>query len=232
MKSFFKKVCPPILWRFFARVSGNRKSKSMVSKISAVDPKSQSLDMYWDDSYSTVLEEWGKDNVWNEIQLILGAKEGKVLDIACGTGKTITILQKFPHLDLYGFDISDLLIEKALKKGIHSEKLRVSDATNTSYSDNEFNYSYSIGSLEHFTVEGIESFIKESFRYSQKASFHMVPISRSGRDEGWVTTIQSYFNNTEEWWLVKFKKYYSHVYAIPSKWEDDISFGRWFVCIK
>jgi ubiquinone/menaquinone biosynthesis C-methylase UbiE len=164
--------------------------------------------------------------------MFFACRTGKVLDVACGTGATIKLLEKNNTLEIHGFDISDLLIQKAIEKNIPKERLRVEDATKTNYLDNEFDYSYSIGSLEHFTFEGIDKFISESSRYTKFAAFHMIPISKSGKDEGWMKTMQSFFNNSEEWWFAHFKKHFSKVYCIASKWEDDISFGRWFICIK
>ena len=125
-----------------------------------------------------------------------------------------------------------MLIQKAIDKNIPKSFLRVEDATKTTYASDEFDYSYSIGSLEHFTETGIEQFIGESARYTKSAAFHMIPISRSGKNEGWLKTLQSFFNNSEEWWFAHFRKHFKHVYSVPSKWEDDISFGRWFICIK
>lgn len=194
--------------------------------------KSQDLDMYWDTEFAEVLENWGKDNTWNEIQLIMSSCKGKVLDIACGTGKTIELLQNYNEIEVYGLDISDLLIEKAIEKGIPKERLVVMSATQTKYEDNEFDYCYSIGSLEHFTEEGIDQFISECARYTRLCAYHMVPISRSEKDEGWLKTTQSFYNNSEIWWQKRFEKKFRKVVAIPSKWEDKISIGRWFVCYK
>lgn len=196
------------------------------------EPKEQDLGLYWTPEMAKILDEWGEDSVWNEIQLLLANCKGKVLDIACGTGKTIEILKKFNEIEVYGCDISELLIQKGIDRGIPIEFLKVCDATKTNYLDNEFDYSYSIGSLEHFTSAGIEDFVKESYRITSKASFHMVPTSRKQRNEGWIKTLQSYHNNSEEWWSNKFNKNYSQVYIIPSKWEDNISYGRWFICFK
>lgn len=212
----------------------NKKGDTKIDSRKTVleNPEKQDLDLYWDPEYSKVLEEWGKDSTWIEIQLILSACKGKILDIACGTGITIKLLEKFSDLELYGFDISDLLIGKALEKNIPKDRLRVTDATKTNYLENEFDYSYSIGSLEHFTEVGIDEFIRESARYTTTGSFHMIPVSRNGENGGWIKNVQSYFNNSEDWWYPKFTKYYSRVYVIPSKWEDNISNGRWFICIK
>ncbi len=236
MKKIFHAVLPPFIWstlsaikkkKFNGKTDSNQKPKKNI----ITNPNEQDLDLYWDPEYAKVLEEWGKENTWNEIQLILASCKGKTLDIACGTGITIKLLEKYPQLELYGFDISDLLIEKAIEKNIPKERLKVADATKANYSNNEFDYSYSIGSLEHFTLNGIDKFIGESSRITKKISFHMIPVSRSGINEGWLKTAQSFFNNSEEWWYDKFKIHFKDVHAIPSKWEDKISYGRWFICI-
>lgn len=233
IKKIIKSILPPILTEFIIFLKNSNSNKGITYiKSDGTNPTEQDLEMYWDPEYAKILEEWGRDTTWNEIQFILAPCNGKVLDVACGTGPTIKILNKFPNLDIYGFDISDLLIQKAIDKGIPKEKLSVSDATKTSYQDNEFDYSYSIGSLEHFTEEGIAAFIEETARYTKIGSFHMIPISQSGKNEGWMKSKQSFFNNSEEWWTAKFKKHYPKVYPVPSKWHDNISYGYWFLCFK
>jgi ubiquinone/menaquinone biosynthesis C-methylase UbiE len=104
-----------------------------------------------------------------------------------------------------------------------------------SYPDNAFDYSYSIGSLEHFTEKGIEKFIAEAARVTKKHSMHMIPTSKSGKNDGWMTTsttIQTFYNNSDKWWLEKFSKSFKEVYILNSIWNDGISYGRWFVCKK
>ena len=193
----------------------------------------QNLNIYFDEEFAKILETWGEGNVWNEIQLLLASKQGKILDIACGTGKVIEILSKFKSLDLYGCDISDMLIQKAVQRGIPELKLTVCDATSLPYDDDEFEYAYSIGSIEHFTEFGILKFIKECHRTTRKISFHNFPVSKSGLDEGWkVTSNQSYFNNSVEWWSEKFNSKYDSVIVLNSIWEDNFSSGRWFICRK
>ena len=85
--------------------------------------------MYFDPEYAKILDNWGADNTWIEIQMLLCNCEGKVLDIACGTGVTISILGKYPKLEVHGCDISDLLIAKAAERGIPKDRLAVTDAT-------------------------------------------------------------------------------------------------------
>jgi SAM-dependent methyltransferase len=187
-------------------------------------PDRQALDVYWDPKMAAILETWGEGNAWNEIQLLLV--------IACGTGMVMTILAPYPNIEVHGFDISDFLIAKAIDRGISRDRLRVADATNTGYGEDAFDYGYSIGSLEHFTEEGIHGFVAETYRITRRASFHMIPVSRSGRDEGWMTTLQSFHNNSVDWWLERYRAAYPVVHVLDSAWSDRISVGKWFLCMK
>ena len=49
---------------------------------------------------------------------------------------------------------------KAADSGLAEAQQNVGDATNLPYEKDEFDYNYSIGSLEHFTEEGILKFLK------------------------------------------------------------------------
>ena len=195
-------------------------------------PDKQALDVYWDPKMAVILDTWGIGNTWNEIQLLFINASGTVLDIACGTGKVMQILEAYPNIEVHGFDISDFLIQKAIERGIARERLRVADATKTEYADDAFDYGYSIGSLEHFTEDGIAGFVTETYRITKKASFHMVPVSRSGRDEGWMKTLQSFHNNSVDWWVERYRAAYPVVHVLDSAWSDRISVGKWFICMK
>lgn len=175
------------------------------------------------------LETWGTGTAWKEIQFLLAANEGTVLDIACGSGKVIEILSRFSRLSLSGCDISDFLLQKARDRGLAGDRLRLCDAVQTGYQDKLFDYSYSIGSLEHFTEEGIDGFLREANRITKRVSFHMIPISPH-TDEGWVTEGQSFFNNTLEWWLPKFSAVFPDVSVLESSWVGSKSVGYWFIC--
>lgn len=232
-KRFVDLVLPPIVpkgLRKFGLLPSNK-----IQRFPLDENGKQHLDMYFDEEYSKILEIWGEGSTWTEIKMFLSSQSGKVLDIACGTGTVIHFLKEFKSLDVYGCDISDLLIEKAKLKGIPNEKLFVMDATEMSFKDDEFNFSYSIGSLEHFTERGGEDFIAEASRVSKIASFHMIPTSKSHTNEGWMTTsttIQAFYNNSDDWWKERFLKSFREVHIINSIWNDEISFGRWFVCLK
>lgn len=228
LRNFTRQLCPPII------VSGIKLlicKLTFTAKRMSSSPNKQDLDLYWDPEMAKLLETWGEKNVWKEIQLLMVNCQGKVLDIACGTGKTMEVISKLP-LDVHGCDISDLLIGKAIERGIRPDHLTVCDATKMPYADNSFDYAYSIGSMEHFTEEGVIKLLQESRRTVRGISFHMIPVSRSGKDEGWLKTYQSFHNNSVTWWLEKYQSVYKTVCVLDSTWEDPISVGKWFVCIK
>ena len=60
----------------------------------------------------------------------------------------------------------------------------------------------------------------------------MMPVSRKNINEGWIKTYQTFHNNSENWWVDKFKKKFNRVYVVNSSWNDFISNGRWFLCYK
>lgn len=222
---------PPVVWsiqRKFIKYRKRQKGKALKK----TGGESQYLDIYWDEEFARVLDIWGLDTAWIEIQMLLINCSGKILDIACGTGKTMEILGRYPQLDIYGCDISDFLLKKSEEKGILPEKLIVTDATNMKFTNDSFDYSYSIGSLEHFTEDGMIKFVSEAHRVTRYASFHQVPCSRNNKDNGWITPYQGYFNNSVEWWMKKYESAYQTVIPLRSKWEDDDSVGYWFICIK
>ena len=180
-----------------------------------------------------ILDVWGERNAWIEIQHILhDKKKYKVLDIACGTGIVIEILSNNGHKNLYGCDISDFLIQKAINKGIEKNRLLVCDATSLPYKENEFDYNYSIGSLEHFTKEGIVKFLSSSMYVTKFSGYHMIPVSRDNKNYGWIENYQSYFNNSIEWWSEICSSVTSDFYFIDSSWEDEISVGKWLIINK
>ena len=231
LRKAIAQICPPIVWNALRKIKDGT-TEGPQGPFLEGKPQEQDLDIYWSNEMSQALETWGAGNVWHEITFLLANRRGRVLDIACGTGKTIEVNSQLPGIELHGCDISDFLIQKAIDRGIDASRLKVSDATNMDYAENSFDYSYSIGSLEHFTEEGIAKFVLECYRITRITSFHMVPVSRSGSDEGWMKTEQSFFNNSVDWWLAKFKGSYQNVTALDSLWHDPYSVGKWFVCAK
>ena len=224
-----KYLLPPFLIDLLKSI----RNKAKKNKFTA-EPKSQSLELYSDPEMAKILDTWGERNSWIEIQHIFHQKKDeKILDIACGTGKVIEILNK--NLDLkniYGCDISELLISKAIERGIPRENIKICDATNLPYEENEFDYNYSIGSLEHFTKEGILKFLRSSIRVTKNEGYHMIPVSRNNKDNGWINNHQSYFNNSLDWWASLCNQVSKNYQFLDSSWEDELSVGKWLIIKK
>ncbi len=231
MVDFKNDLLPPIVYRglrsLYRRFSDAKRSFLHKDHAGA---DQQDLEVYWDPHMAALLETWGEGNVWNDIQLLLINCSGRVLDIACGTGKTMQIVSKFPSLEVHGCDVSDFLISKAVERGLDKTRLTVCDAVKTPFPSRHFDYAYSIGSLEHFTEEGIHQFLVENSRIVKHRSFHTFPVSRNKKNNGWIKTFQSYHNNSLEWWLDKFTAVYPSVTVLDSSWSDDLSVGKWFIC--
>ena len=162
-----------------------------LKKNKKISKPEQKTDIYHNKNFVT---QWGEGTAWHELRYIFSNLEGKVLDIACGAGQCIELLNFNTKLEVYGCDFSNTLIKMAIDKGILSKKLLVCDATNLEYSDDSFDYSYSVGSLEHFTLDQIDLFISESKRVTKLTSFHHIPVSKN-EDFGWIELSQSYFLN-------------------------------------
>ena len=191
----------------------------------------QELDLSTDPTFAAGLETWGAESTWPEIKMLLQNRTGKVLDLACGTGRAWDEIKDFPDLDYYGCDISPLLIEMAAKRCIPKGRLATLDAANLSYASREFDFLFSIGSLEHFTVEGLRSTIKECKRVCKGTQFHMVPVSLSGFNEGWISPLQGYWCNNEAWWKALFAaEFGKNVWTMGSSWRDGRSRGIWIIC--
>lgn len=225
MKEIVKDFIPPVVLRGIQAVRGR------VATFRPTSSAMQDLGIYWDPKMAEMLDRWGEGNAWTDIQLLMVGKKGRVLDIACGTGRTMELLVDNIDIELHGCDISDMLIDRAVARGIPRDKLQVTDATAMQYADGSFDWAYSIGSLEHFTTEGIEKFLKECRRIARSGSFHMIPVSRSGRNEGWIKTFQSYHNNSVSWWDEKCRTAYEKVAILDSTWNDQMSLGKWLVCL-
>jgi SAM-dependent methyltransferase len=231
MKSYLLSVVKEVLPPFILKLLLNFKKKfNKAHYVSS--PKNQKLDLYYDKEMAKILDTWGERNAWIEVQHIFSEKKGKILDIACGTGKVIQILSKNQNLDIYGCDISPYLIDKAKKKNIDDNKLTVCDATQLPYELNFFDYCYSIGSLEHFTKPGIVSFLKSSAKVTKGNGYHMIPVSRSCKNHGWIENYQSYFNNSISWWELVCDQASLDYHFVDSSWEDEISVGKWLVVRK
>lgn len=84
--------------------------------------------------------------ILNELNYL---KEGSILDIGCGTGELLYIINK-KGLKLYGIDLSDKMIEKAKEKLQNHANLTIGDSENLPYKDNKFDIIICNDSFHHY----------------------------------------------------------------------------------
>lgn len=75
----------------------------------------------------------------------------KVLDLGCGNGNVLKLLNENMDAKLYGLDLSDKMILQAKKKLGNNAHLSVGDAENLPYNDNEFDAVICNASFHHYT---------------------------------------------------------------------------------
>ena len=115
VKRWFRVLCPPRVWQVASYVvrkgavvcrRPERVSAGAEAGRAACEP---ALDVYWSEDFADVLDSWGEGNAWDEIRFLLAGRTGRVLDVACEPGKTMSLLFDLPGLVANGCDISDLL---------------------------------------------------------------------------------------------------------------------------
>jgi len=103
------------------------------------------------DHFSSTRDTFDWTHVADAILNLHIKKGSKVLDLGCGNGRVINILEKF-NINYTGLDISQNLINLAQKKYPEKEFI-VSDLLKTPFSDNKFDYVLSLATLHHIPSE-------------------------------------------------------------------------------
>ncbi|MEI7690528.1 MAG: methyltransferase domain-containing protein [bacterium] len=103
------------------------------------------------DHFSSTRSSFNWIHVADAIENLQIRKGSKILDLGCGNGRVIEILEKF-NISYTGLDISENLIKLAQKK-YPDKNFIVSDLLKTPLSDDEFDYVLSIATLHHIPSE-------------------------------------------------------------------------------
>ena len=147
-------------------------------------------------------------------------KQQKVLDIACGTGEWLKVVEMFGGLP-FGVDISEKAI-RVSKGWIQNGNFAVGDSESLPYIDHSFDVVCCLGALEHFEDQQIA--LKEMIRVAKKNAplLILVPNSkfltyRLGLFKGTKQTeIKETILSLEEWECL-FKE---SGLIIDNKWKD------------
>lgn len=104
-------------------------------------------------------------------------KKAKLLDIGCGTGRTILTFLKKGYRNIEGIDVVESGISICKRKGIR--KVRVMDAFDMDYGDKSFKLVFSEGLVEHFEKQDFGDLIKEFCRVAEKYVLLVQPNRKS-----------------------------------------------------
>jgi len=94
-------------------------------------------------------------------------KDAKILDLGCGTGRTIINFKSWGYKNIIGIDNSPASIQICSNRGLKPGKdVFLMDGTQSSFQDKTFDLIFEEGVLEHF--EDFSPFIKEMSRLSNR----------------------------------------------------------------
>jgi len=114
----------------------------------------------------------------------------RVLDIGCGSGNHLLILNKM-GLDISGIDASPLMVEKARQRLGHRCNLKRGKAEALPFDDNEFDLAVLINALEFFD-DPLQA-LREAGRIAKRRVF--VGVINSLSINGMLKTIQGYLGS-------------------------------------
>lgn len=133
--------------------------------------------------WEKIAEPWSKfrNRPPQEVINFLKDKEGKVLDLGCGSGRNFI---KNDNIEYYGIDFSSEMIklaQKAAKAQAIQAKLKQGDATNISFEDNFFDAALFISTLHCIEDEGARKrALEELFRVLKEGSEAMISVWNKG----------------------------------------------------
>ena len=135
------------------------------------------------------------------------SSSSKVLDVGCAKGFMVYDLKKLiPDAHVEGIDISNYAIENCMKEV--KDHLRVGDAKNLPYDDNEFDLVISINTIHNLEIDDCGKSLREIERVSKKNSFVTVDAynneEEKKRMEAWNLTAKTIMSVKD--WKLFFKK--------------------------
>jgi protein-L-isoaspartate(D-aspartate) O-methyltransferase len=147
---------------------------------------------------------------WEKVAILMaqhyGIKPGdKILDIGCGKGFLLfDFLKVVPGVEIYGIDISDYAIENS-KEEIR-DRLQVGSATNLPWTDNTFDFVYSINTFHNLHNYDLDLALREMERVGKNNKYICVESYRNEVEKMnllyWQVTCEAFCTPDEwQWWF-------------------------------
>ncbi len=115
---------------------------------------------YWDDD--TLDQKTACENLVEKLLAFIPAKQGKILDVACGKGETANYLQKYYAAEnIMGINLSEKQLETCRQKVPGATFLRM-DAATLNFDDNSCDNIICLEAVFHFHTR--EKFLREAHR--------------------------------------------------------------------
>lgn len=94
------------------------------------------------------------------------SQKSKIIDVGCGTGRTILWFKKIGYKNIIGIDASASSIKYCHNIGLNNVFLK--DAFKTNFRNFQFDLVFSEGLVEHFDIKDFDKLIDEMCRISNK----------------------------------------------------------------
>jgi len=178
---------------------------------------------YWDGDRKLGYGGYKYDGRWKVVAENMikhyGLKPGdKLLDVGCGMAFLLyEFKQIIPELEVAGIDISEYAIENAKEEV--KPFLKVADASDLPFEDNDFDLVYSLNTLHNLFCYDLEKALTEIERVAKEYRYLVVESYRNEEEKVnlmcWVLTGECFFSPKEwEWWfdLAGYKGDHSFIY--------------------
>jgi SAM-dependent methyltransferase len=124
--------------------------------------------------YFAQLDNWDEILLRDNYEVIKALDQGSVLDLGCGTGRLLKLLEQSGR-QVEGVDKNDIALGFCKKKGLTVHKLDLEDGT-LPFEDASFDNVISVHALEHLT--NIEPMVKEAKRVGRKKVILLIPLGQ------------------------------------------------------
>ncbi len=171
-----------------------------------------------------------RQGFWSDLNFITNYIENdqKILDLGCGNGRLLNILQN-KKIEYIGIDNSEkLLIQAQQQYPDFREKFLKADALNLPFIDDEFDRIISIAVLQHIPSKAYRiKFLEEAFRTLKKEGKLVLTVWLVKNGSSYYRSVNNILNNVKSFF--GFSKMDVNDLLIPFKVDNKTNLGNRYV---